>query len=292
MPPLWLDVSNYDYSTFDAACLRAAAVEGVIVGCQRPGDARVMIARSLAAGLPVKGVYGFLYFGLDTLGQTRAAIAVAREAGIGRVWLDVESVPPHEAPGITPEQRIRELWECVHAVEAAGLAVGIYTGGWYWPHQMANTTEFSRYPLWHAAYFADRRGVREVNYGGWREVAIHQYASDIVLCGRVRDHNYVWIEPDAEAAVTREEYENLALAMLAGGEEVYPDDHPDPELRGRLRPREERLANALYRIGEKATGRAPSVAERAEQRVAATGKVPPHKHELGIVHSQTGGVTQ
>lgn len=193
-----LDVSNYDYSTFDPDCFKREGVTGLAVGCQRPDLARDMIARAQAASLPIHAVYAFLYFGLDSVGQTRNAIDVAEQLNIRHVTLDVESLPPHERAGITPQERIAELRQCARMVEDAGLHVIIYTGGWYWPTYMANTTEFSGYPLWHAAYL-DNSGtpyeVRTVTYGGWSEVAIHQWTSTLNICGRNRDANHVWNAP-------------------------------------------------------------------------------------------------
>lgn len=193
-----LDVSNYDYSTFDPDCFKREGVTGLIVGCQRPDLARDMIARARATFLPVHAVYAFLYFGLDSVGQTRNAIDVAKQFNIRHVTLDVESVPPHERAGITPQERIAELRQCVRMVEDAGLGVIIYTGGWYWPSYMANTQEFSSYPLWHAAY-RDYLGtpyeIRTVAYGGWSAVAIHQWTSTLNICGRNRDANHVWAAP-------------------------------------------------------------------------------------------------
>lgn len=192
---LALDLSNYDYDTFDPECLLGSGVTDLFIGCQRPDLARNMIRRAQAAGLPVRAVYAFLYFGLDSIGQTMNAVAVARDTGVDWVTLDVESVPPHERAGITPEERIAELRRCVAYVEDSGLKVIIYTGAWYWPSYMANTTEFSAYPLWHAAYPADGRVISQVSYGGWTDVAIHQYTSQAYICGRNRDANYILIPP-------------------------------------------------------------------------------------------------
>lgn len=190
-----LDVSNYDRDTFNVECFKASDVSGLIVGCQRPDVASWMIHQALTGNLPVRAVYAFLYFGIDSIGQTRNAVQVAREFKIPYVTLDVESTPPHEAAGITPWQRINELRQCVNYVEDSGLSVIIYTGGWYWPSAMANTNEFSEYPLHHAAYrdyFGTPYEVRRVNYGGWTDVAIHQWTSTLNICGRGRDSNHIW----------------------------------------------------------------------------------------------------
>jgi hypothetical protein len=81
-------------------------------------------------------------------------------------------------------------------VEAAGLKAGIYSGAWWWPGSTADCTEFSHLPLWHAAYPGDGREIRKVSYGGWTDVAIHQYTSSLNVCGRNRDANYVFMEEE------------------------------------------------------------------------------------------------
>lgn len=194
-----LDVSNYDADTFDVGCLKAAGVEGIILGCQREDIARTMAQKAADGGLPILGTYAFLYFGLDTTGQTMAAIRVAKDFGIGTVWLDCESTGTLEDGHQTHETRQRQLRDCVQLVEAHGLRAGIYTGSWWWPPYMANTAEFSRLPLWHAAYGPNSGPadpIRTVNYGGWSAVAVHQYTSTLNLCGRNRDANYVFEEAD------------------------------------------------------------------------------------------------
>ena len=201
-----LDVSNYDATTFDPACMKAAGVTGVIIGCQRENLAWDMCVDAKAAELPVEGVYAFLYFGLDTLGQTQAAIRIALQFQVPIVWLDCESTGEHDnASG--PSQRITELTNCIEAVQRAGLDVGIYTGRWWWPSYMGNTTVFSGLPLWHSEYgvgSAPAAPVRVVDYGGWAGVAIHQYTSQFWCCGRNRDANYVFMEDDMTEDRVRE----------------------------------------------------------------------------------------
>lgn len=194
-----LDVSNYDFDTFDVTCLKAAGIEGIILGCQREDIARAMAQKAAAGALPMLGTYAFLYFGLDTAGQAMAAIRVAKDFNIDTVWLDCESTGSLEDNHQTPDTRQRQLRDCVHLVQSHGLRAGIYTGSWWWPGYMANTTEFSHLPLWHAAYGPNSGPadpIRTVNYGGWSAVAIHQYTSTLYVCGRNRDANYVFEEDD------------------------------------------------------------------------------------------------
>ena len=191
-----LDLSNYDADTLDVACMKAAGVTGVILGCQRALVARQMADKLQAGGLPIIGVYAFLYLGIDSTGQAGNAIDIAHEYGVRRVWLDVESTGASERAGITPAERIAEVANCVAMLRSAELEPGIYTGRWYWVPYMENTAMFSDLPLWHSEYPADGHEVRAVNYGGWTNVAIHQYTSTLPVCGRNRDANYVFVEDD------------------------------------------------------------------------------------------------
>lgn len=246
-----LDVSNYDHPTFDAACLRAAGVDRLIVGCQRPALAADMVAKAQTAGIEVIGTYAFLYFGIDFLGQTDAAIAVAKASGVRRVWLDVEATGQHERAGMSPGVRCAELAECVARVEAAGLEAGIYTGAWYWVPYMKSAA-FAHLPLWHAAYPTDGSEVREVAYGGWTKVAIHQYTSGLNVCGRDRDANYVFEDGDemTEAEVKKIVEEALGTWFpnyLKAAFEAVPgrfSDRPDLNMTFPYRPWFGDIANA------------------------------------------------
>lgn len=238
-----LDLSNYDADTLDVACMKGNGVTGVILGCQRPLVARQMADALVAGGMPIIGVYAFLYLGIDSEGQTANAIAVAREYGVKRVWLDVESTGENERAGMTPSQRVAEVQNCVAMVRNADLEPGIYTGRWYWVPKMADSKAFKDLPLWHSEYPNDRHEVRTVDYGGWTNVAIHQYASDIEVCGRVRDHNYVFEEEE----MTDEEFQSRFTAMMG---KLFPNylklafedvpgnfsDRPDLEMTFPYRP--------------------------------------------------------
>jgi GH25 family lysozyme M1 (1,4-beta-N-acetylmuramidase) len=200
--PLLVDISNYqtDVTPDEIRCWAANGVQGAIVGCQRPAVARDLITRCREAGMPVVGVYAFLYWGTDTTGQTQAALDVAREFGIATVWLDCES-SADELVGVTPPQRVAELSACVAMVTRAGLRAGIYTGAWWWRPMMANTDLFSDLPLWHAAYGSaglPAAPAESVSYGGWSRPTIHQYTSGGLpggACGRASlDVNYLMEE--------------------------------------------------------------------------------------------------
>ena len=256
-----LDLSAYDIPTFDAACFKKAGVESVILGVYSDTTAPEQMANvgqaCVDAGITILGWYSLVYFGspYGVTRDTKWAIQLAKRFGVERVWLDCEidgkAIGFNDAVPPTPASRVKEIRECVKLVEDAGLKCGIYSGSWWWPGNTGNTTEFSRLPLWHAGYLNDGSAIKTVNYGGWTDVAIHQYTSSLNVCGRNRDANYVFMEGDE---VTREEYETLMLAVFSGAEEA-------------TLPREERLKNALYRADQRAQGLASSVADQSASAI-------------------------
>src|SRR5690606_7223783 len=138
------------------------------------------------------------------------------------VWLDCEASPPNEADWMTPAARIERTKIALRMVENAGLKAGIYTYRPYWLNQMANTTEFRHLPLWFANYGTNNpnapiRPSGEVDVGGVRPLAAHQYSSSIVRCGRGRHHNYGCRDEEDDRAL-REEIDRLKIALFAGSE--------------------------------------------------------------------------
>lgn len=224
---LCLDLSNYDLATLDVDGFKAAGVDRVILGSWPLGDMRAAANKLRAGGIEIIGFYGFIYFG-DAGGELRditAAIALAKDFGVSRVWMDCETDANqqgwHSAPAPTPEERVIAIGLRRQLIEAAGLQPGIYTGAWWWPSATNNSTAFSDLPLWHSAY-VDNAGtfseVRTVNYGGWTDVAIHQWTSTNYLCGKNRDCNTVFEEddmtPEQVRAIVREEFDNGISAVF------------------------------------------------------------------------------
>lgn len=211
-----LDISNHDYSTFNAECFRNNGVERVIVNAWDYRISEDMIRKCRAFGIKSEDIYCFLYFGLPhERREVSNALALAKNlGGIERIWLDVEARPPHEASNMTPQKRIHIVTECAAEVERAGYKVGIYTGRWYWVPYMANTTAFSKYPLW-LAYYGKNDGtqppIKIADFGGWRRVAVHQYTSRFALCGRQRDANYWMLNEGKEEHMTPQEIVNAIL---------------------------------------------------------------------------------
>jgi hypothetical protein len=202
-----LDISNHDYSTFNAECFRNNGVERVIVNAWDYRISEDMIRKCRAFGIKSEDIYCFLYFGLPhERREVSNALALAKNlGGIKRIWLDVEARPPHEASNMTPQKRIDIVSECAAEVERAGYSVGIYTGRWYWVPYMANTTAFSKYPLW-LAYYGKNDGtqppIKIADFGGWRRVSVHQFTSRFALCGRYRDANYWMLDEGKEEQMT------------------------------------------------------------------------------------------
>lgn len=242
-----LDLSNHDFATFDPACLQAAGVTRVILGCWDFAIAETMLLALGRHGIVVEDLYCFLYYRLPwENNDVLNALALARRhGGIARVWLDCEAMfdgpSGHldtEAEGTTVTQRVNITFRYFEELRVAGLEPGIYTGQFWWADKMGGTTLFARNgaKLWLANYGSNdpdnpRWAIETVSWGGWSKVSVHQYSSVIPVCGRGRDHNYWMLEDE----VTRTEYEDLVLALFSGQEE-------------KDKPRPERLVAALYRM--------------------------------------------
>lgn len=286
-----LDTSNYDDPTFDAACFAANGVKRIIVGAQYEAIANKQVAQAKAAGINVMGVYAFLYFGggQQAADATRRAIRVAKNHAVPVIWLDAEA----DMPGVTvtSAQRNAELDRCVSIVKSEGLTPGIYTGGWWWTPKHA-TTVFNHLPLWFSLYGANdgkQKPVRNPGFGGWQTAAIHQYTSNVGLCGRdQRDFNHVW--PDApglekEDEVTREEYEalvdrvNAIEDILTGGDEAG------------LAEAKRWLANGNSLLLGYAGEQQKLGAHLASPHGGGGGNgIPPHRHEMNVAIATTGPV--
>lgn len=209
-----LDLSQYDLPTLTTGNTKAMAdygVTGAILGVYSPTNAPEEMAaaaeRLRDAGISILGFYGLIYFG-HPYGETRDvdwAIQLAQRYGVSRVWLDCEidafEVGFVNSTAPNPEKRVAAVQRAVDRVQDAGLNAGIYTGSWWWSPKTWNSTAFSHLPLWHAAYPYDGQPIRTVNYGGWTDVAIHQYTSSLYVAGRNRDANYVFMEEEDMSAL-------------------------------------------------------------------------------------------
>jgi hypothetical protein len=140
--------------------------------------ARYPIAQAQAArdrGCTVGG-YVWLYAGIDGAKQVADALATAQRAGIelgerNPLWLDCEL---YEADGSSPGLNV--ISQAVKACQDQGVAVGIYTGKYWWRDQTGDSHAFAALPLWQANY--DGNAILEApGFGGWQSQAGHQWTS-------------------------------------------------------------------------------------------------------------------
>ncbi len=101
--------------------------------------------------------------------------------------LDLES-----SGGLSPASLITWTRTWLRTVERrTGRTPIIYTGMSFWQTAMANSKDFTRYPLWVAYYPSDTR-LRPVRIGGWASWTLWQYTSSASLRGvpsSRSDHN-------------------------------------------------------------------------------------------------------
>jgi len=244
---LLLDLSHYDLATFDAGCFYKNGVRRVILGTYSRNATIQMIVGCRNNGIEVVGLYWLPYFGDSDYYVNRdidTAIAIATRYGIGTVWVDAEidawqigvDVPPSNA-----SQRVAQLQGQLDKVTAADKRAGIYTAKWWWNDNTGHSTAFARYPLWHAIYTNGPRPTP--GFGGWAKAEIHQYTSERVLCGRVRDHNYLFTAVDAEAIteedMTPQEVEAIVARMVFGSPERLAELADNASLEARVAALEE-----------------------------------------------------
>lgn len=235
-----LDVSNWDYDTLKDAnlqCIYAAGIRRLIVGCWHLEVTTDIVMRARRIGFVVEDLYAFLYYGLAwEQRELNNALEVHRILGsIRRIWLDCEAQYTErtddvdtEAPGITAPMRVALTLRARSKVISSGITPGIYTGFYWWRSNMGNTDAFKDDPLWIANYGLNDGQMQPITtlsqpFGGWTKASVHQYTSNVGLCGRsTRDWNYWNLEGDTMAS---EEYENvnarlerMELALFSGME--------------------------------------------------------------------------
>lgn len=129
-----------------------------------------------AAGIEVPLAYKFLYWQDNDLERMKQA------AGFGLpIAIDCEY-----ATGMAnPEATVERIQQAKDLLISEGLYWGIYTGQWWWVPQTANSEAFKNDNLWHAGYpwgggnlppVEYRPNNFVVNYGGWVQSTIWQYA--------------------------------------------------------------------------------------------------------------------
>lgn len=225
-----IDLSNYDWDTFDAKAFYAAGVRRAIVGSQRPSLSGQMVDALRSEGIEVIASYDLPYFGSDdtTKPQAERLAAFCEQYKIPFAWADAEidanqtNVPEWKAiPTPSVAQRQAEFRAFVTTV-AAAAPVGVYTNGAWWNPHMGGSTEWSDRPLWLATYGVGGAAIppiETVDFGGWTKPALHQYTSTAVINGRVRDLSYQFEEITEEPEVTQEQF-NAMLAASPLGQQV------------------------------------------------------------------------
>lgn len=138
------------------------------------------ITQAAAQGLKV-GSYHYARPGADARQQARHYAKVIFHT-------PNHSLPPvldlEVAEGKTPQELVNWTRDFVQELEKqTGRVPMIYTYRYFWIEQMANTTEFSQYPLWLAAYQAQVPGT----VGGWDQIDFWQRSSSGRINGIVGD---------------------------------------------------------------------------------------------------------
>ncbi len=176
-------------------CWWDGGVRFAIVGCQRADVAAAHLRALNADGRFGIEAYQFYLWDDEDEARTDRALVLMREAGCRRLWVDVEW---DEAQGPEPgaERVLPRIGAAVQQIESRGLEAGIYTSARYWPSMAANSQDFKRLPLWHAAY-SQRYSVTSLPdfgrdfapYGGWGRPLIWQWAGSVQMCGLNVDMN-------------------------------------------------------------------------------------------------------
>lgn len=193
-----LDLSNYDYyvdirNVYWVEQMERAGVEAIILGTQWPDAARYQADQIKArSGIELLGTYAEP--------DVDSAIAVAKEFKMKMVGLVTE-------PGSILDQK--EMLDGIDKVRQSYLDPYIYGNKGDLTRIIAGAEDkFADTKLWLANYGTNdpedpTAPIRVVSLGSWTKVAMHQYSSTIVVAGRVRDHNYLLIEPEEEMTEDR-----------------------------------------------------------------------------------------
>lgn len=258
---LVVDLSNYDWDTFDAQAFYAAGVRRAIVGSQRPSLSGQMVDALRSEGIDVIATYDLPYFGSDETTQdpVQRAVKFAEDYRIPRVWVDAEidanqtNVPEwKDIPTPSVAQRQAEFRWCMELVRRSVQQHGVYTNGGWWIPNMGGSKEWSSEPLWLATYGKGGAAIDpivDVDFGGWSTAYMHQYTSIHTINGRGRDVSYLFGEANAEAqsaggglearvAALESALRELSWAVFSGTEDKDDSDAT-------------RTANVAYRIDQR-----------------------------------------
>jgi hypothetical protein len=200
-----VDVSHWTRTLTDPEvdCLWEAGVRHVIAGTQSLDVTRQQLAIALRGGMTVD-TYVFLHWERDVTAQVQAAVDLAAEFPIGRVWLDVEDDPDGRDP-----TALRALID--EALAAAGsVRHGIYTARWWWAPYLEDTTDYADVALWYARYDGSpdlaewHDPEQDDRFGGWTSPTAKQYDDHLPgLCALAVDDNVMWSNAQPQVVVDR-----------------------------------------------------------------------------------------
>lgn len=302
---LVVDLSNYDWDTFDAKAFYAAGVRRAIVGSQQPSLSGQMVEALRDEGIKVIATYDLPYFGSDdtTRGPIERAVAFAAQYSIPHVWVDAEidanqtNVPEWQSiPTPSVSQRQSEFRWCMDLVKTHAPAHGIYTNGSWWTPNMGGSVEWCDSPLWLATYGVAGAAIdpiQDVDFGGWTKAALHQYTSTWQVNDRGRDCSYLFDgvvvegqvagggDVTARIAALESAVRDLSWAVFSG----YED---------RDKSAAQRSADVAYRVDQRlgrasdgttmsSVGETAAAALRAIQKLAESAGMSP-----GDVHKAIG----
>jgi hypothetical protein len=255
-----VDLSNYDWDTFDAKAFYDAGVRRAIVGSQQPPLSGPMVDALRSEGIDIIATYDLPYFGSDdtTRGPVSRAVEFAAKYRIPHVWVDAEidanqtNVPEwQDIPTPSVAQRQAEFRWCMDLVRKNVANHGIYTNGSWWTPNMGGSTEWSDSPLWLAAYGVGGAAIDPidgVDFGGWARPYMHQYTSIYSINERGRDMSYLFAEVMKEEQVSQELLDRIAAleatvkdlswAVFSGNED-------------RANSAAQRTADVAYRIDQR-----------------------------------------
>lgn len=298
LPGIHLDVSHWDYDTFDALCMAQGGVANVILGWQEPAKSREMARRAAAARVRIPMGYAFLYFGSSQPERaTEAMVVGCRDAGIPYACLDLEADSSDwSLAGSTSADAVRQrnaqLERCARMVNDAGLRGYGYTAPWWGVPMHGNAPVLAQrgWPLWLANYGRNDGTLGPIRFTsvmGWDHCKIHQYTSTGGLCGRsVRDRNHVFADAFAggeEDEMTDGERELLLkVATVLAGRPSGEDFQSVDDALGVLRPLAANDILTLLGLGntQEALGQ---LRQRVDSMAAGTALAPGTKFTAEVV---------
>lgn len=214
-----VDVANYTAVPTPAQvqCLIADGYTTAIVGCSYGQVARSQLMAFSDNGMKIEA-YAWITHPLNTLLLERALTVIAG-LPVTRLWLDAEA----DTNGRTPAGVVADINGAVEYCQKVrpDLALGIYTGAWWWTPRTGNSQETWGLPLWLANYRDTDNPLAESEIpGGWtrESTAIWQYAGTIETCGLNTDRNLILEEDEMTPAQMAElkAYMDMKFIQLIG----------------------------------------------------------------------------